>query len=111
LQRRTAAAQHPTYWRIIPLFQAPGEDHVTEGGERYVIHTLPGDLMVATVPSDACTIEAAKKLEAYLMEKTQHDVLVVSDNVKFLKVEEVPRSEMAALLKDAVDGPDAEKKP
>jgi hypothetical protein len=83
---------------LTPLFQ--GEDgKLVEGGQNYVIHTAPNNMVVVQVPTDACTVEMAQRTERELMDKLQRDVIVTSDNVKFMKVEPVDRAEIAELLK------------
>lgn len=110
-KRFSAAAQHGTYWRLIPLFPSKPKDGepdpdalpVEAGGQSYVMHTLPNDTVVVQLPAEACTLAQAQTAEKDLTLKLQRDVVVTSDNVKFFRIERVSRAEMAGMLKGNIE--------
>ena len=95
LQRKIAAKEATQFWRVTPLFQNE-QGEIIAGNQTYVIHTEPKDLLVVTVPAGAVSGEVARRKEQELMNLAQKDVIVTSDNVKFLAVERLTAAEAAA---------------
>lgn len=87
-------AQETTFYRVTPLFQN-NKGEVIAGNQTYLIHTDPKDLLVVSVPADSVTLELARKKEQEMMTLTKKDVIVTSDNVKWLAVEELTPQEAA----------------
>lgn len=87
------------FLRLTPLFP-DGEGKLVEGTQTYVVARKAKELVVALVPARSTSVEHARAKEQELTNLFQTDVLVVSDNVKFMRMEPVDYREVAGLLKE-----------
>lgn len=71
-----------------------------DGTQTYVVARKTRDLVVALVPARSTSVDHARAKEQELTNLFGTDVLVVSDNVRFMRLEHVDYREVAGLLKE-----------
>jgi len=108
-QQRRAFAATNKFYRVVPIFRA-ADGTLEESVQTSLIDAELDDCFVIRVPPTTST-QQAKEIEARLTETRKKPCLVVTRNIEFCRVEPVPASELAHLIKGVENhGPTEEER-